>query len=106
MFENADAHSPAALARQLGARLGRADLAALAETLPDGDKRLAAAIADKPVVLGFLVNPLASGSIDGPPIIARGQIDVADIWRSAGLDRSTGCTVRRGPRGRHAFASR
>jgi adenylate cyclase len=85
LFENADAHSPAALARQLGTRLGRADLTALADTLPDGDRRLAAAIADKPVVLGFVLDPSAGRSIRAPPIIARGQVDVADIWRTAGV---------------------
>jgi adenylate cyclase len=85
MFENADTRSPAALARQLGARLGRNDLTALAQSLPDGDRKLAAAITDLPVILGFLVNPLAAGSIDAPPIVARGLVDLADIWRATGL---------------------
>ncbi len=85
LFENADIHSPAALARQLGTRLGRSDLTALADTLPDGDKRLAAAIQGEPVVLGFLLDPTTRGSIRAPPIIARGEVDLADIWRGAGV---------------------
>lgn len=85
LFEHADAHSPAALARQLGARLGRNDLTALADTLPDGDKRLSAAFRTTAVVLGFVLDPAARGSIPAPPIIARGQLSLADIWRGAGV---------------------
>ncbi|MDQ8732127.1 adenylate/guanylate cyclase domain-containing protein [Bradyrhizobium sp. LHD-71] len=85
LFEHADAHSPAALARQLGARLGRNDLTALAETLPDGDKRLSAAFRTAAVVLGFVLDPASRGSVPAPPIIARGQVDLSDIWRSAGV---------------------
>lgn len=85
LFENADIHSPAALARQLGARLGRSDLMALAATLPDGDKRLAAAIQDQPVILGFGLDPTTRGSIPAPPMIARGEVDLTGIWRGAGV---------------------
>lgn len=85
LFENADTHSSAALARQLGARLGRPDLAALADSLPDGDKRLGAALQTTATVLGFVLDPATRGSITAPPIISRGQASLADIWRGAGV---------------------
>lgn len=85
LFEHADSHSPAALARQLGARLGRADLTALAATLPDGDKLLSAAFEKAPVVLGFVLDPATRGGLPAPPIIARGHVNLVDIWRGAGV---------------------
>jgi adenylate cyclase len=84
LFEHADTHSPAALARQLGARLGRSDLTSLAATLPDGDKRLSTALRSTAGVLGFVLDPSTRGSIPAPPIIARGQVKL-DIWREAGV---------------------
>jgi adenylate cyclase len=84
LFEHADTHSPAALARQLGARLGRSDLTNLAASLPDGDKRLSAALRSTVGVLGFVLDPSTRGSIPAPPIIARGQVNL-DIWREAGV---------------------
>jgi adenylate cyclase len=87
LFEHADTHSPAALARQLGARLGRSDLTDLAADLPDGDKRLSAALRSTAGVLGFVLDPSTRGSIPAPPIIARGHVNLADmdIWREAGV---------------------
>jgi adenylate cyclase len=85
LFENADTHSPAALARQLGARLDRKDLTALAATLPDGDKRLSAALRSTAGVLGFVLDPSTRGSIPASPIIARGHADLPEIWRGAGV---------------------
>ena len=84
LFEHADTHSPAALARQLGARLGRSDLTSLAATLPDGDKRLSAALRSTAGVLGFVLDPSTRGSIPAPPIIARGEVNLA-VWREAGV---------------------
>jgi adenylate cyclase len=85
LFENADSHSPAALARQLGTRLGRSDLTTLADTLPDGDKRLSAALQRTAAVLGFVLDPATRGSIPAPPITARGDVRLAEIWRGAGV---------------------
>jgi adenylate cyclase len=85
LFENADTHSPAALARQLGARLDRKDLTALAATLPDGDKRLSAALRSTAGVLGFVLDPSTRGSIPAAPITARGHADLSEIWRGAGV---------------------
>jgi adenylate cyclase len=36
-------------------------------------------------VLGFVLDPSTRGSIPAPPIIARGQVNLADIWRVAGV---------------------
>lgn len=85
LFEHADAHSPAALARQLGARLGRSDLTDLATTLPDGDKRLGAALRSTDAVLGFALDPSPRSGIPAPPMTARGEVDLTDIWREAGV---------------------
>jgi adenylate cyclase len=85
LFENADSHSAAALARQLGTRLGRSDLTALADTLPDGDKRLSAALRTTAAVLGFVLDPATRGSIPAAPITARGQPRLVDVWRVAGV---------------------
>ena len=85
LFENVDTHSPAALARQLGARLDRKDLTALAATLPDGDKRLSAALKSTAGILGFVLDPSTRGSIPAPPITARGQVTLTDVWRGAGV---------------------
>lgn len=85
LFENADSHSPSALARQLGTRLGRSDLLALAETLPDGDKHLGDALESAPAVVGFVLDPTMRGSIPAPPIIARGDVQLINIWRGAGV---------------------
>jgi adenylate cyclase len=85
LFENVDSHSPAALARQLGTRLGRSDLTALADALPDGDKRLSATLQETAAVLGFVLDPATRGSIPAPPIIARGQVQLSDVWRGGGI---------------------
>ena len=52
-----DERSPAALARRLAEATGRAEIAALAPTLTDGDRALATAIAAGPVVLGWVLDP-------------------------------------------------
>ena len=44
LFAEPDSRSAAALARRLGALTGRVDLDALAQELPDGDKRFATAL--------------------------------------------------------------
>ena len=56
LFAEPDSRPPAALARQLGAQTGRPELAQLAESLPDGDKRLAQAARDLPVAFGFVLD--------------------------------------------------
>src|SRR4051812_9629555 len=56
LFAQADNRSPAALARQLGSLTGKQDISALAAQLADGDKHLAAAMKDVPMVLGFVLD--------------------------------------------------
>ena len=62
----------------------RADLRALADSLPDADKRLADALRTGPAVLGFVLDPDHTKSIAGVPILIRGQLSLEMLWRTAG----------------------
>ena len=84
LFAQPDGRSPAALARQLGALTNRPDLAQLAETLPDGDKRLAKVSRDLPVAFGFVLDPDQSQSLPGVPVLMRGSPGLGPLWRFAG----------------------
>jgi adenylate cyclase len=84
LFDGADANSPATLARRLGAEIGRADLAAWADTLPDGDRRLAAALASVPVALGFALDPTSTAMLPGVPFLTRGTIGLPQLWSAPG----------------------
>jgi adenylate cyclase len=84
LFTEADSRSPAALARRLGEMTGRDDLTALAQGLPDGDKRLAAALRKFPVALGFVLDPDRSRSVPGVPVMARGPLPLDELWRASG----------------------
>lgn len=83
VFAGVDTHSPAALARRLGADIGRADLAELAAQLPDGDRALARAMQGKPVVLGWILDPNATETPPPAPVILRGPPDTLTFWRSS-----------------------
>lgn len=88
LFAGPDTQSPAALARKLGAVIGRPDISALASELSDSDQRLAAAIASAPAVLGFVFDPEDAedgGSLVPPPVMFRGTPQLPDLWRSRGL---------------------
>src|SRR5262249_26551349 len=78
--------SPAALARRLGELADRADIAALAEHLPDGDRELAQAIRAIPVTLGFVVDPEGNNPLSDAraPVLARGALPFPDLWRTTG----------------------
>ena len=84
LFSEPDERSPAALARRLAAMIGRTDLGLLADTLPDGDKRLAEAFASVPVALGFVLDPEQSGSVPSVPMLLRGPLPLHSLWRGAG----------------------
>ena len=84
LFAEPDGRSPAALARQLGALTGRPDVTRLAETLPDGDKRLAKAVQEVPVALGFVLSPERSQAPPGAPILMRGSPVFGPLWTAAG----------------------
>lgn len=60
LFAEQDDRSPAALARRLGSMTGRAEISALADSLPDGDKLLAQATSSVPVALGLYSTPIAT----------------------------------------------
>jgi adenylate cyclase len=84
LFAEADERSPAALARKLGALVDRADLATLAESLPDGDKLLAEALRQVPTALGFVLDPDRTEAVAAAPVVTRGALHSEQIWSAAG----------------------
>jgi adenylate cyclase len=84
LFAEPDARSPAELARQLGALTGRADVAALVESLPDGDKNFAKALEAAPAALGFVLDPDQSRPLPSVPILTRGPLPLDQLWRFPG----------------------
>jgi adenylate cyclase len=84
LFAEPDSRSAAALARRLGRITGRADLDALAQELPDGDKRFATALQMVPAVLGFVLDPEQTKAITSVPIVTRGPLPLHELWRAAG----------------------
>jgi adenylate cyclase len=84
LFAEPDDRSPAALARRLGSVTGNPEIAALAESLPDGDKLLAQAAGGVPVVLGFVLDPESNHVLPGASIVSRGALPFDDLWQVAG----------------------
>jgi adenylate cyclase len=84
LFAEPDDRSPAALARRLGSATDRAEISALAESLPDGDKLLARAIGSVPVALGFVLDPDSDRALAGASIVSRGSLPFDDLWQAAG----------------------
>ena len=84
LFAEPDGRSPAALARQLGALTDRPELVRLADTLPDGDKRLAKASRELPVAFGFVLDPDQTQSLPGVPVLMRGSPGLGPLWRFPG----------------------
>jgi adenylate cyclase len=84
LFQGADAKSPAMLARRLGTEIGRADIVAWADTLPDGDRRLAEALGAVPVALGFALDPIGTGKLTGAPFLTRGTVVSPRLWHAPG----------------------
>jgi len=84
LFADADTRSPAGLARRLGEMTGRRDLAELAPCLPDGDRLMAAAMKQAPVVLGFVLDPLAADAVPHVPVLMRGGPSLSGIWAAPG----------------------
>ncbi len=84
LFEKTDDRSPAALARRLGDLAGRPEITALANQLEDGDKRLASAMANARVALGFVLDPEIDMTLNGAPIVIRGALPFDDLWQSRG----------------------
>ncbi len=84
LFEKTDDRSPAALARRLGELAGRPEIAALANQLEDGDKRLASAMSNAPVALGFVLDPEVEMTLKAAPIVIRGALPFDELWQSRG----------------------
>lgn len=84
LFAQADNRSPAALARQLGSLTGKPEISSLAADLPDGDRHLAAAMKNVPVVLGFVLDADSADAVPGVPVLARQPIVLDGIWRMTG----------------------
>jgi adenylate cyclase len=84
LFAEADSRSPAALARRLGALTGHAEITALADDLPDGDKQLAEALRRVPAALGFVLDPDLQTAPAAAAIASRGPLPFDDLWVSAG----------------------
>jgi adenylate cyclase len=79
-----DERSPAALARRLAEATGRAEIAALADTLTDGDRQLATAIAAGPAVLGWVLDPRGADALAPVPVLLREGVSLAALWRENG----------------------
>jgi adenylate cyclase len=84
LFAEPDGRSPAALARRLGELIDRPELARLADTLPDGDRRLALAARDPPVAFGFVLDPDQPGTLPGVAVLMRGAPAVGPLWSATG----------------------
>ena len=84
LFAEPDIHSPAALARNLAAFTGRRDLSSLAESLPDGDRRLAEAGQETPIAFGFVLDPDQPGAVPPARVLSRGSPALGPLWSAAG----------------------
>jgi adenylate cyclase len=84
LFAEQDSRSPAALARQLGVLTARPELSALADRLTDGDQLLAQAGRERPMVLGFVLDPEGSGSVPQVPVVTRKPPHLEGLWSAKG----------------------
>jgi adenylate cyclase len=84
LFAEPDDRSPAALARRLGSVTGHAEIKALGENLPDGDKLLAQSISSVPVALGFVLDPDGDRALPGAAIVSRGSLPFEELWQATG----------------------
>lgn len=84
LFADPDDRSPAALASRLGSMTGHAEISALGESLPDGDKLLAQASGSVPVALGFVLDPDRGRALTGASIVSRGSLPFDNLWQASG----------------------
>jgi adenylate cyclase len=85
LLDEPDERSPAAIARRLASLTGEEQLARLAQSLPDGDARLTAAVRAAPTVMAVALDPDHAGP--DPPssqFLVRGRPDVSAVWHAAG----------------------
>ncbi len=86
LFDGPDEQSPAAIARKLNRIVPDAAVARLAESLPDGDAKLAESMRKAPVVLGALLDPgheTADASLR--PVLVRNAFDPSALWQESGI---------------------
>ncbi|QRG06622.1 adenylate/guanylate cyclase domain-containing protein [Xanthobacter dioxanivorans] len=85
LFAGPDRHSPAAAARRIAAETGRADIADLVPSLPDGDALLAVALARRPVALGAVLETVPTPDFEPlTPVLASTAPAPTELWRTAG----------------------
>ncbi|MGL4242280.1 MAG: CHASE2 domain-containing protein, partial [Beijerinckiaceae bacterium] len=84
VFDGADERSPAAAARRLAQETGRTELLGIAEGLPDGDKDLAAAVADRPVAFGYVLDPRGRADMPAATLFRRDGAALDGLWAAAG----------------------
>jgi adenylate cyclase len=84
LFVEHDARLPAALARQLGGPMAQIELAARADQSTDGDKVLARAVGQIPLVLGFVLDPKGHSALPRAPVVVRGSPSLDELWSAAG----------------------
>lgn len=85
LFAGPDRLSPAAVARALATETGRADIAALVPSLPDGDAALAEAVALRPTSLGAILEDAPTPDFQSMvPVLVDGPTSLRDPWRTAG----------------------
>ncbi len=85
VFPGPDQRSPGSVARRLAEETGEGALREIAGRWEDGDRRLMAAIDGRPVALALLLDPDGSAPADGPPVLLRGNPQLAEIWSAPGV---------------------
>jgi adenylate cyclase len=95
LFVEHDARLPAALARQLGGAMAQIELSARADQPTDGDKVLARAVGQLPLVLGFVLDPKGHSSLPQAPVVVRGSPSLDGLWSAAGAVAPPSAVVER-----------
>ncbi len=84
LFPGPDQRSPGSVARRLAEETGDAALREAASRLEDGDRRLIAAMTDRPVALALLLDPDSAPPQEFPPVLVRGQPRLPHLWSAPG----------------------
>jgi adenylate cyclase len=84
VIAGADTRSSAAVARRLADETGQASLLRLADTLVSDDQLLADAMRDKPVAMGWVLDPRSRTTAVKVPIFFRGEPEFGPLWTSPG----------------------
>ena len=84
LFAEHDSRLPAAFARQLGAPTTHDERTGRADQSIDGDKLLAQAVSQVPLVLGFVLDPKGHSLPPQAPVVMRGSPSLDELWNVAG----------------------